>query len=148
MTLIIHILIRFIEYCCDSGILLLNSWTYEKKFQIFHPYVTRGCIAWPPEWNEELEEDEKINPSFYTSAYTRDLTDSKGLCVIYSLTFLLKLTVSNLWRYCSWKLCLLKYINQISMFMILKSDSFQLLLLYKVTPSKHIEMIKFKHFQT
>ena len=84
MTLIIHILIRFIEYCCDSGILLLNSWTYEKKFQIFHPYVTRGCIAWPPEWNEELEEDEKINPSFYTSAYTRDLTDSKGtVCDIF-----------------------------------------------------------------
>ena len=84
MTLIIHILIRFIEYCCDSGILLLNSWTYEQKFQIFHPYVTRGCIAWPPEWNEELEEDEKINPSFYTSAYTRDLTDSKGtVCDIF-----------------------------------------------------------------
>ena len=54
------------------------------NFQIFHPYVTRGCIAWPPEWNEELEEDEKINPSFYTSAYTRDLTDSKGtVCDVF-----------------------------------------------------------------
>ena len=85
MTLIIHILIRFIESTVVTQIFF--SWTLEHmktNFQIFHPYVTRGCIAWPPEWNEELEEDEKINPSFYTSAYTRDLTDSKGtVCDIF-----------------------------------------------------------------